>query len=106
MSANIVDTGKNCSRVISLVVENACVCRYFRDTDGREVDFVVTEGKKLILMVEAKWNDSEVDRGLRYLKERFKMADAWQVSGVGTKDYISREGIRVAPAIEFLKTLV
>ena len=80
--------------------------RYFRDTDGREVDFVVTEGKHLILMVEAKWNDTEIDRGLRYLKERFKGADAWQVSGVGATDYISREGIRVAPAIEFLKTLV
>ncbi len=80
--------------------------RYFRDTDGREVDFVVTEGKQLILMVEAKWNDSEVDRGLRYLKERFRMADAWQVSAMGVKDYVSPEGIRVAPSIELLKTLV
>ena len=80
--------------------------RYFRDTDGREVDFVVTEGKRLILMVEAKWSDAEVDRGLRYLKERFKTADAWQVSALGAKDYVSREGIRVAPAIELLKTLV
>jgi hypothetical protein len=80
--------------------------RYFRDTDGREVDFVVTEGKQLILMVEAKWNDSEIDRGLRYLKERFKTADAWQVSAIGGKDYVSPEGIRVAPSIELLKTLV
>ncbi len=67
---------------------------------------MVTEGKRLILMVEAKWNDAEVDRGLRYLKERFKAADAWQVSAMGVKDYVSREGIRVGPAIELLKTLV
>jgi len=70
-----------------------------------EVDFVVTEGKQLILMVEAKWNDSDVDRGLRYLKERFKTADAWQVSATGVKDYVTPKGIRVAPSIEPLKTL-
>ncbi len=67
---------------------------------------MVTEGKGLILMVEAKLNDAEVDRGLRYLKERFKTADAWQVSARGSRDYVSRDGIRVAPAMEFLKTLV
>jgi hypothetical protein len=57
-------------------------------------------------MVEAEWNDAEGDRGLRYLKERFKAAVAWQVSARGAKDYVSRDGIRVAPAKEFLKTLV
>ena len=80
--------------------------RYFRDTDGREVDFVVTEARRPMLLVEAKSRDAEVDRGLRYLKERFKAAQAWQVSASGAKDYVSREGIRVSPAIEFLKTLV
>lgn len=33
-------------------------------------------------------------------------AEAWQISATGTKDYVSREGIRVAPACEFLATLV
>ena len=66
----------------------------------------MTEGKKLILMVEAKWSDAEVDRGLRYLKGRFRTAAAWQVSAVGAKNYLSREGIRLAPSIELLKTLV
>lgn len=40
--------------------------RYFRDTDGREVDFVVLERRTPILFVEAKWGDDAVDRGLRY----------------------------------------
>jgi len=31
--------------------------RYFRDIDGREVDFVVTEGRALVLAVECKWAD-------------------------------------------------
>jgi hypothetical protein len=80
--------------------------RYFRDTDGREVDFVVVEGRRPILMVEAKWGDQEVDRGLRYLKERFPATPAWQISAVGRKDHLTPDGIRVAPAIGLLSGLV
>lgn len=79
--------------------------RYFRDTDGREVDFVVTEKLVPIRLVECKRSDAKVDRGLRYLKERFPDAEAWQVSSGGEKDYQSPEGIRVAPALRLLKTL-
>ena len=79
--------------------------RYFRDTDGREVDFVVVENRRPVLMVEAKWNDAGLDGGLRYRKERFRDARAWQLSAKGSKDSLTREGIRVAPAIELLKTL-
>jgi predicted AAA+ superfamily ATPase len=80
--------------------------RYFRDTDGREVDFVVVEGRTPRLMVECKWSDAEVDRSLRYLKAKFPATDAWQVSATGTKDYVTPEGIRVAPALTLLRTLV
>lgn len=80
--------------------------RYFRDTDGREVDFVVVEGRRPLLLVEAKWSDAEPDKGLRYLKARFPDADAWQVSAVGRKDFVTPEGIRVAPALALLSTLV
>lgn len=80
--------------------------RYFRDIDGREVDFVITERRKPVLLVEAKWSDTAVDGGLRYLKERFPAAEAWQVSAVGKKDYLTPEGIRVAPSIRLLSTLV
>ena len=80
--------------------------RYFRDTDGREVDFVVVEGREPVLLVEAKWGDTEADRSLRYLKARFPKAQAWQVSATGRKDFVTAEGIRVAPALELLGTLV
>lgn len=79
--------------------------RYFRDVDGREVDFVVTEQRKPILLVECKWSDAEVDRGLRYLRERFPSAAAWQISATGTKDYVTPTGIRVAPALSLLRNL-
>jgi predicted AAA+ superfamily ATPase len=79
--------------------------RYFRDRDGREVDFVVVERLRPQLLVECKWSDAEVDRGLRYLKQRFPEADAWQVSAVGRKDYRAPDCIRVAPALTLLRTL-
>jgi hypothetical protein len=79
--------------------------RYFRDVDGREVDFVVVEGRRPTHLVECKWSDAPVDRGLRYLKLRFPDAEAWQLSAVGTKDFLSPEGIRACPALELLRRL-
>ncbi len=80
--------------------------RYFRDVDRREVDFVVVERRAPVLFIECKLGDAEVDRGLRYLKERFPGAQAWQVSQRGTKDYLTPTGIRVAPALQLLGSLV
>jgi hypothetical protein len=80
--------------------------RYFRDVDRREVDFVVVERRAPILMVECKWSDGDVDRGLRYLKARFPRCEAWQISATGRKDYVTHERIRVAPALALLRRLV
>ena len=80
--------------------------RYFRDTDGREVDFLVVDRDRPILCVECKWNDAPLDRSLRYFKARFPDCDAWQISAVGTKDYLGAGGIRVAPALTLLGTLI
>ncbi len=81
--------------------------RHFRDIDGREVDFVLTErGGKPLAFVECKWDDAPVDPGLRDLIQRFPGVPAWQVSAVGTRDYLTPEGIRVAPATTLLRDLV
>ena len=80
--------------------------RYFRDTDGREVDFVIADRGRPVLCVECKWSDAPPDRSLRYFKTRFPECDAWQISAVGTRDYIDARGLRVAPALTFLRTLV
>jgi hypothetical protein len=79
--------------------------RYFRDVDGREVDFVVLEDRRPILLVESKWSDEPVARGLAYLKARFPACDAWQISAAGAKDHLTRDGIRVCPAPRFLGSL-
>jgi hypothetical protein len=80
--------------------------RYFRDTDGREVDFVVVEKRAPVLLVECKSSDARLEPALRYLKARYPGAAAWQIAAEGSKDYQTSEGIRVAPALTFLRTLV
>jgi predicted AAA+ superfamily ATPase len=80
--------------------------RYFRDIDGREVDFVVTERARPVAFVECKLGDEPVSAGLRYLLARFPGTIAWQVSAHGARDYVSAEGVRVAPAVRLLAELV
>ena len=80
--------------------------RYFRDKDGREVDFVVTQRRAPVLLVECKWAGAEIDKGLKYLKAKFPKVAAWQISATAKKDYVSGEGIRVAPALALLSELV
>ncbi|MBF0532699.1 MAG: ATP-binding protein [Candidatus Omnitrophica bacterium] len=79
---------------------------YFRDIDGREVDFVVTENNLPITLVECKWADAEIGKAMRYLKNKFPGAAAWQIHATGKKDYETAEQIRVAPALTLLKELV
>lgn len=79
---------------------------YFRDTDRREVDFIITERRQPKTIIECKWADRDVDKSLRYLKTKFPKVEAWQLSATGKKDYVNKDGIRVAPALNFLKELV
>jgi len=80
--------------------------RYFRDVDRREVDFALLEDGKPRSFIECKVGDAPVSRGLRYLLERFPDCEAWQISLKDTKDFETPEGIRVCPAIGFLRRLV
>jgi len=80
--------------------------KYFRDTDGREVDFIIAEKGNPLQAVECKQSDRTVDKGLRYFKNRFPRCEAWQISATGSKDFITTEGIRACPALKYLNTLI
>jgi hypothetical protein len=79
---------------------------YFRDTDGREVDFVLTDRGNPVKLIECKWPDGDIDRSLRYLHAKFPGAEAWQITATGKKDYITPDGIRLAPSLKLLESLV
>lgn len=67
---------------------------------------MLCKDSKPVRLIECKIADAEISKGLKYLKERFPLCDAWQISLKGTKNYKTPDGIRVAPAIELLKNLV
>ena len=80
--------------------------RYYRDHDGREVDFVIVEGGKPLSFIECKVDDAPVAPALRYLHARLPGTASWQISANGVRDYVNAEGIRVAPAARCLAELV
>jgi uncharacterized protein len=77
--------------------------RFLRDTDLREVDFVVLKDKKPIFAVECKSGQDNLSPALGYFRERTPVADMYQVH-LGTKDF-EKQGIRVMPLFRFLKEL-
>ncbi|MFH0753879.1 MAG: AAA family ATPase [Candidatus Omnitrophota bacterium] len=80
--------------------------RYFRDIDGREVDFVLLRNNKPTTFIEAKWSDVPIGTGLKYLKNKYPSVNAIQITAAGHKDYVSKEGVRVCPAFKYLSELV
>ncbi len=80
--------------------------RYFRDIDGREVDFVIVENNSPVTLIECKYSDDAISKSLKYLKNKFPKSEAWQIHATGKKNYITPEGIRAAPALEFLNLLI
>ena len=80
---------------------------FFRDMDGREVDFVIAEGGKPIEIIECK---SSAERGynqaLRYLKTKYPRANATLVSLNGREDVMDGNGVRHCPAHTFLEGFI
>lgn len=79
--------------------------RYFRDTDKREVDFVVMKDRKPIHFIECKYKAAPIDLSLKYLHAKFPLVRATQVHLQGTDDF-ETNGIRVMPAASLLAELV
>lgn len=80
--------------------------RYYRDKAGREVDFIVIENNKPIMMIEAKYSDSSIAKGLIYLKSKYPQVRTMQVHLTGQKEYQTPNGIEVINVIHLLKDLV
>ena len=69
--------------------------RFIRDTDRREVDFVVMKDKNPIFAVECKSGEKKVSPSIQYFRKRTKIPEFVQVH-LGTRDYLSND-TRVLP---------
>lgn len=77
---------------------------YLRDKEGREVDFAVLKGGRLISLVEAKLSDQALSRSLEYYAERLKPLRAHQVVGE-LKNAYSKGRLEVLGAVDYLLNL-
>jgi predicted AAA+ superfamily ATPase len=79
--------------------------RYVRDREGREVDFLVTTGRKPWFLVEAKLAQAQVDPAVVHFQRRLGVPWAYQVTLEGGRDFV-QDGVRAVPASRFLAALV
>lgn len=77
--------------------------RYIRDTDKREVDFVVLRDGQPLFAVECKTGEKTVSSAAAYFKDRTNVPEFYQVH-LGHRDFVhGGTGIRVLPFSTFCK---
>ena len=77
--------------------------RFIRDTDKREIDFLVLKDGRPMFAVECKSGEKSINPALFYFMERTPIPKFYQVHE-GRKDY-EKNGVRVLPVQIFCKEL-
>ncbi len=84
---------------------DAMELRFIRDTDKREIDFVVLKNRKPLFAVECKTGESNLSPAIQYFKERTPIPEFYQVHA-GEKDFGHEEKQgRVLPFTTFCKEI-
>ena len=78
--------------------------RFIRDTDKREVDFVVLKENHPIFAVECKTGEQAANPALYYFMERTPIEKFYQVH-TGNRDY-EKNGVRVLPIQTFFREVL
>ncbi len=76
--------------------------RFLRNTEGREIDFVVLKNNKPLFAVECKTGEKSASPHLKYFEQRTNIPKFYQVHR-GTKSYAVNDKIEVLPFTEFCK---
>lgn len=79
--------------------------RFFRDIEGREVDFVQMLGRTPVRFVECKAADTAISPALLYLHRKFPAVEAIQAVATPGIDRVAREGVRLVSADRLLSEL-
>ena len=74
--------------------------RYLRDTDGREVDFVILQEKKPIFAVECKLRNKSFSKHIHYFKKRTNIPVFYQVDFSGEEKQVE-EGLIMTSFLRF-----
>ena len=77
--------------------------RFIRDTDRREVDFVVIRDNQPLFAVECKSGEGSPSRAIEYFRQRTPIESFYQVH-LGERDYVSN-GTRIVPFRTFCREL-
>lgn len=80
--------------------------RFFRDVEGREVDFVQLRDGRPVRFVECKVAETAISPSLLYLQRKFPAVESAQVIARRGVDRVAREGVRLVSADRFLGELV
>jgi predicted AAA+ superfamily ATPase len=75
--------------------------RFLRDTDAREVDFVVLQNRRPLFAVEVKTGERAVSPAVRYFKQRTGIPHWYQVH-LGAKDTVM-DDVRILPFVTFCR---
>lgn len=78
--------------------------RYLRDTDGREIDFVVLKEGKPQFAVECKTGERALSKHIDYFRSRTKIPQFYQVH-LGQKDFGTTSSGRALPFWKFSKEI-
>ena len=79
--------------------------RFIRDTDKRDVDFVVMRNRHAEFAVECKSGERSASPACRYFRERTNIPRFYQVH-LGSKDYGNEQAdTRVMPFVTFCDEL-
>ena len=79
---------------------SAMELRFLRDSEGREIDFVLVKDKKPLFAVECKSGDRKISPHLKYFSERTAIPKFYQVHR-GEKHIAVSDRVQVLPFIEF-----
>lgn len=77
--------------------------RFLRDTDKREIDFVVLKDEKPLFGIECKTGEKNINPALFYFMERTQIPKFYQVHS-GERDY-EKNGVRVLPVQKLIQEL-
>lgn len=77
--------------------------QFVRDTDLREIDFVVLQDRKPLFAVECKTGEKGLSSAINYFSQRTNIQKFYQVH-LGTRDYVIN-GHRILPFHTFCREL-